>query len=58
MKKLTGVAWRTGTGTCFQVVAREIALTTGPSVDGWYFEHSGVGGRAELAGRSVKMKKV
>ena len=37
---------------------RERALPTGLTVEGWYSEHSGVCRRAELLGRSVKVKKV
>ena len=36
---------------------RERVLTTGLCSEGWYFEHSGVCRRAELLGRSVKVKK-
>ena len=35
---------------------RERALTTGLCSEGWYSEHSGVCRRAELPGRSVKVK--
>ena len=35
----------------------ERALTTGLCSEGWYSEHSGVCRRAELTGRSVKVKK-
>ena len=39
-------------------LVRERALTTGSLCsEGWYSEHSGVCRRAELPGRSVKMKK-
>ena len=38
-------------------LVRERALTTGHSSVGWYSEHSGVCRRAELPGRSVKVKK-
>ena len=33
-------------------------LTTGLSADGWYSKRSGVCRRAELPGRSVKVKKL
>ena len=39
-------------------LVRERALPTGLTVEGWYSEHSGVCRRAELLGRSVKVKKV
>ena len=39
-------------------LVRERALTTGVCVEGWYSEHSGVCRRAELLGRSVKVKKL
>ena len=38
-------------------LVRERALTTGLCSEGWYSEHSGVCWRAELPGRSVKVKK-
>ena len=38
-------------------LVRERALTTGLCSEGWYSEHSGVCRRAELQGRSVKVKK-
>ena len=38
-------------------LVRERALTTGLCSEGWYSEHSGVCSRAELPGRSVKVKK-
>ena len=38
-------------------LVRERALTTGLCSEGWYSEHSGVCRRAELPGRSVKVKK-
>ena len=38
-------------------LVRERVLTTGLCSEGWYSEHSGVCGRAELPGRSVKVKK-
>ena len=37
-------------------LVRERALTTGLCSEGWYSEHSGVYIRAELPGRSVKVK--
>ena len=37
-------------------LVRDRALTTGLCSEGWYSEHSGVCRRAELAGRSVKVK--
>ena len=39
-------------------LVKERALTTGLCVEGWYCEHSGVCRRAELLGRSVKVKKL
>ena len=38
-------------------LVRERALTTGLCSRGWYSEHLGVCGRAELPGRSLKAKK-
>ena len=38
-------------------LVREKTLTTGLCSEGWYSEHSGVCRRAELPGRSVKVKK-
>ena len=38
-------------------LVRERALTIGLCSEGWYSEHSGVCRRAELAGRSVTVKK-
>ena len=38
-------------------LVRERALTTGLCSEGWYSKHSVVCRRAELPGRSVKMKK-
>ena len=38
-------------------LVRERALTTRLCSEGWYSEHSGVCSRAELPGRSVKVKK-
>ena len=38
-------------------LVRERALTTGICSEGWCSEHSGVYRRAELPGRSLKMKK-
>ena len=38
-------------------LVRERALTTGLCSKGWYSEHSGACRRAELPGRSVKVKK-
>ena len=38
-------------------LVRERVLTTGLSADGWYSKRSGVCRRAELPGRSVKVKK-
>ena len=38
-------------------LVRERALTTGLCSERWYSEHSGVCRRAELPGRSVKVKK-
>ena len=38
-------------------LARETELTSGLCSEGWYSEHSGVCRRAELPGRSVKVKK-
>ena len=37
-------------------LVRERALTTGLCSEGWYSDHSGVCRRAELPGRSVKVK--
>ena len=54
LKDLTEVEWRTETGGWFQITG---ALTTGLCSEGWYSEHSGVCRRAELPGRSVKVKK-
>ena len=39
-------------------LVRERALTTGLRSERWYSEHSGVGRRSELPGRSVKVKKL
>ena len=38
-------------------LVRERALTTGLFSEGWHSEHSGVCRRADLPGRSVKVKK-
>ena len=38
-------------------LVRERALATGLCSEEWYSQHSGVYRRAELPGRSVKMKK-
>ena len=38
-------------------LAKERALTTGLCSERWYPEHSGVCRKAELAGRSVRMKE-
>ena len=38
-------------------LVRERVLTTGLCSERWYSEHSGVCRRAELPGRSVKVKK-
>ena len=38
-------------------LVRERALTTMLCSEGWYSEHSGVCRKAELQGRSVKVKK-
>jgi len=38
-------------------LVRERVLTTGLCSEGWYSEHSGVCRRAELPGKSVKVKK-
>ena len=38
-------------------LVREKVLTTGLCSEAWYSKHSGVSRRAELAGRSVKVKK-
>ena len=38
-------------------LVREKALTTGLCSEGWYSEHSGVCRRADLPGRSVKVKQ-
>ena len=38
-------------------LVRERSLTTGLCSEGWYSEHSRVCRRAELPGRSVKVKK-
>ena len=38
-------------------LVRKRALTTGLCSEGWYSEHTGVRRRAELPGRSVKVKK-
>ena len=39
-------------------LVRERVLTTGLRSERWYSEHSGVCRRAELPGRSVKVKEV
>ena len=39
-------------------LVRERTLTTGLCSEGWYSEHSDVYRKAELPGRSVKVKKL
>ena len=39
-------------------LVRERALTAGLCSEGWYSKHSRVCSRAELPGRSVKVKKL
>ena len=39
-------------------LVRERTLTSGLCSEGWYSEHSGVYRKAELLGRSVKVKKL
>ena len=61
LKELTEVEWRTETDSELVPdnwsLVKERVLTTGLCSEGWHSEHSGVCRRAELPGRSVKVKK-
>ena len=39
-------------------LVRERALTTGPSAERWYCEHSGVRRRADLAGSGLRHRHI
>ena len=53
---MTELALWTETGR--QRLVRDRVLSTGLSAEGWSSEHSSVCRRAELLGRSVKVKKI
>ena len=59
MKELTEVERRTETELVADhwSLVRERMQATGLCLEGWYSEHLGVCRRAELLGRSVKVKK-